>query len=229
MTKPRLLDLYCCQGGAAAGYAAAGYEVVGVDLDPQPRYPYEFHEADALEFLADNMAWIRRHFAAIVGSPPCQRKTKAQKIRGRNHPALIAPTRRLLQKIGLPYVLENVVPEGEDDDPLIDPVMLCGAMFPGLHTYRHRLFESSVPLTVPAHPVHTNPTVKMGRPLRDGDWYHAVGNFSNTPYVARDLGVPWMNRDGMRECIPPVFAEHIGQQLMAYIGQTVQLDLFDLV
>ncbi|WP_250000289.1 hypothetical protein [Actinoplanes sp. M2I2] len=214
-TRPLLLDLFCCQGGAAAGYAAAGFEVIGVDLAPQPRYPYRFVQADALTYLGDLLTTgAIGAFAAVHASPPCQRKTRCQKIQGREHPALIGPARELLQQTGLPWVIENVVPDGPDDDPLIDPIRLCGAMF-GLHTYRHRLFEASFPITAPGHPPHTAPTVKMGRPIRPGDWYHAVGNFSNVPYVRADLGVPWMSRDGLRECIPPAYTEHIGQQAAA--------------
>jgi DNA (cytosine-5)-methyltransferase 1 len=184
-SRPLLLDLYCCQGGAAAGYTAAGFDVIGVDLAPQPRYPYRFVQADALAYLRMLIdTGAIGAFAAVHASPPCQHKTRAQKIQQREHPALIGP------------------------------VTLCGAMFPGLHTYRHREFESNIPLTVPAHPEHRAPTVKMGRPICDGDWYHAVGNFSNVPYVRRDLRTPWMNRDGLRECIPPVYAEHIGKQLI---------------
>ncbi len=112
---------------------------------------------------------------------------------------------------GRPYVIENVV-----GAPLHNPIELCGAMF-GLHTYRHRIFESNIPLTVPAHPPHQAPTVKMGRPLRDGDWYHAVGNFSNVAYIRADLGLTWMNRDGLRESIPPAYAQHIGAQLAAHL------------
>lgn len=209
----RLLDLYCCQGGAAAGYTAAGFEVVGVDIDPQPRYPYEFHQGDALEFVAEH----GREFDAIHASPPCQRRTRAQKIQGREHPALIGPTRDLLVATGRPWVIENVVPDGHDDDPLINPVTLCGCMFPGLHTYRPREFESSFPIFQPMHSDHLAPTVKMGRPLEPGDWYHAVGNFSNVEYVRSDLGVPWMNRDGIRECIPPVYAQYVGRELLAHI------------
>jgi DNA (cytosine-5)-methyltransferase 1 len=217
MARPLLLDLFCCQGGAGAGYAAAGFDVIGVDLAPQPRYPFRFVQADALGYLRMLVTTgAIGAFAAVHASPPCQRKTRAQKIQQREHPALIAPTRELLAATGLPYVIENVVPDGADDDPLIDPVMLCGAMFGGLHTYRHRLFESSIPLAVPEHPRHAAPTVKMGRPVQPGDWYHAVGNFSNVPYVRADLGAPWMNRDGLRECIPPVYAEHIGRQLIRH-------------
>lgn len=209
---PRLLDAYCCQGGASAGYVAAGFDVTGVDLYPQPRYPHRFIQGDAVTFIRDH----GHEFAAIHVSPPCQRRTKAQRIRGNEHPALIAPTRVALQSTGRPWVIENVPPEGADDDPLINPITLCGAMF-GLHTYRHRQFESSHLIVPPPHPRHIAVTVKMGRPLRSGDWYHAVGNFSNVPYVRADLDVPWMSRDGIRECIPPAYAERVGRALMAHV------------
>lgn len=223
MTKPLLLDLYCCQGGASAGYVAAGFDVLGVDLSAQPRYPYRFVKADALEFLKN---LIRsscliifndevRRVVALHASCPCQGGTNAQKIQGNEHPRLIAPTRELLDQTGLPYVIENVVPMAgvEDADPLKDPVMLCGASF-GLRTYRHRLFETNWALTVPEHAPHIQTQVKMGRPIREGDFYQAVGNFSGVDIARRDMGVPWMNRDGVRECIPPIYAEYVGRQLI---------------
>ncbi|MFE6852949.1 SAM-dependent methyltransferase [Streptomyces sp. NPDC057674] len=211
--RPRLLDAFCCQGGASAGYAAAGFDVTGVDLHPQPRYPFTFVQGDAI-------AYIRKHgheYDVIAGSPPCQRYTLCQRIQGNEHPDLIGPAREAMEATGRPWIIENV-PEAAPE--LRDPVTLCGASF-GLHTYRHRLFESNLLLQVPKHPEHVHSTVKMGRPLREGDWYHAVGNFSNVPYVRRDLNVPWMSRDGIRECIPPVYAEYLGRQVLAHLGALV--------
>lgn len=190
-TAPKLLDLYCCQGGATRGYQLAGFDVTGVDLDPQPRYcGNTFHQSDALTFLRTNMTWIRSEFAAVSASPPCQKFTNAQRIQGREHPDLIAPTRDLLIELGLPYVIENV--EGA---PLRDPVTLCGTTF-GLRTYRHRLFETGNGFALPhlAHIPHDQPVVKMGRPLRTGDYLPRGRQLLERPLRARrhghELGQP---------------------------------------
>lgn len=205
MTKPLLLDTFCCQGGASVGYDRAGFDVVGVDINPQPRYPYEFHQGDALKFILEN----HERFAAFHASPPCQLHTKAQKIMGNDHPDFIDATRAVFELIGKPWVIENVV-----GAPLRDPIMLCGPMF-GLETYRHRLFESNVPLLVPEHATHTVPTTKMGRTPREGEFMHVVGNFSGVERGREVMGMPWANRDGLREAIPPLYATHVGKQLMA--------------
>lgn len=206
MNKPLMLDLFCCQGGASAGYVAAGFDVVGVDFNAQPRYPYRFYQEDALAVLDGLLALS---FDAVHASPPCQGYSNAQRIRDREHPMLIDQVRTRLQVLGKPYVIENV--EGA---PLINPVTLCGSAL-GLRTYRHRLFESNISLVVPEHQSHVQRQVKMGRPVREGDFYQAIGNFSGVAYVRENMGVPWMTRDGIRECIPPIYTQHIGQQIMA--------------
>lgn len=216
-----MLVYFCCQGGACKGYETAGFDVTPVDLHPQPRHyaPDRVIVADAIAHLSEIIRTGEiREYAAIGGPPPCQRWTLAQRIMAREHPDLISPFRELCLASGLPYVIENV-----PGAPLKNPIELCGAMF-GLHTYRHRLFESNIPIAAPEHPEHTAPLVKMGRPLRDGDWYQAVGNFSNVPYVRTDMGVPWMTRDGIRECIPPIYATAVGRQLLAHIERTAAVD-----
>src|ERR1035441_2239975 len=125
VSKPRLIDLFCCAGGAGVGYSRAGFEVVGVDIDPQPHYPLPFIQADALtldpKFIAS--------FDAVHASPPCQAYSDLAKRNGNAHewPRLIEPVRDMLIKTGKPYCIENV-----DGAPLLNPVILCGTMFKGL-------------------------------------------------------------------------------------------------
>ncbi|MEJ8647849.1 SAM-dependent methyltransferase [Streptomyces sp. MS1.AVA.3] len=201
----RVLDLFCCQGGAGMGYHQAGFDVTGIDVTPQPRYPFTFIQTDALDYLAQHGT----EFDLIHASMPCQRYTRCQQIQSREHPDLIAPVRELLQETGRPYVIENV-----PGAPLLDPVELCGAMF-GLRTYRHRLFEASFPLPHRHHPRHLAPNAKMGRPVRDGEFMHIVGNFSNVPLAREVMGMPWATRDGLREAIPPAYTHHIAGHFLA--------------
>ena len=201
---PKLLDLFCCQGGAGMGYHRAGFEVTGVDLFPQPRYPFPFHQRDAVDFLRIN----GKRFDAVHASPPCQAFTNAQKLMGNEHPELIDPVREVLLELGLPFVIENV-----PGAPLESPFELCGAMF-GLGTYRHRLFETNFHVEVPDHPKHLARTTKMGRKPIDGEMMHVVGNFSGVEKAKQAMGIDWMNRDGLRESIPPAYTQHIGAYLM---------------
>lgn len=209
--RPLLLDLFCCQGGAAMGYHQAGFEVVGVDIGAQPRYPFRFIQGDALD--APRLLGVDAYrIVAIHASPPCQAYSNAQRIRGRGHPDLISATREALQASGHPYVIENVVGAAKD---LHNPIMLCGAMFPALRVYRHRLFECSFPITAPAHPAHVAVQVKMGRPPGPGEWVQAVGNFSGVDEAREAMQMPWADREGLREAIPPAYARYVGGWLMA--------------
>ena len=210
--RPRLLDLYCCQGGGGKGYSDAGFDVTGVDIAPQPRYPFRFVQADAIAFVLAHGA----EFDFIHASPPCQHDSEYQRIQGNAHPDLIAPTRAALEATGRPWVLENVrgaVPK------LHEPVMLCGQMF-RLANYRHRYFETGGGFTLdqPDHPAHTVPQAKMGRPVPPGHYGQFVGNFSGVDHAREVLGVPWMNRDGIRECIPPAYTHHIGRAALAQLA-----------
>lgn len=209
--RPRLLDLFCGPdgGGASMGYYLAGFDVVGVDIAKRGRYPFPYFQADALEFVDE----YGHDFDAIHASPPCQAFTNAQRIRQNEHPDLITPLRPLLDETGVPYVIENVV-----GAPLIEPLQLCGAMF-GLRTYRHRLFETSWPLSQPDHPEHVAPLTKMGRPPKDGEFMHVVGNFSGAAEGRKAMGMPWASRDGLREAIPPAYTAYIGTHLLLHMTE----------
>lgn len=203
----KVLDLFCCQGGASAGYASAGFEVVGVDMSPQPRYPYEFHQGDALEFLKGH----GREFDLIHASPPCQAYSAITPDKSR-HPAMIGATREALMDVGRPWVIENV---GGARLHMNSPTTLCGSMF-GLGVWRHRLFESSFLFTAPG------PCAHRGQPwgvygnserqiaLRPSGT--SRGRKAQSVKHASEVlgGVEWMNWHGMTQCIPPAYTRHIG-------------------
>jgi len=214
--KPKLLDLFCGDGGAAMGYHRAGFEVVGVDNKPQPHYPFEFIEADWEEPLGYlPVLWERENIPYMVHtSPPCQRYSTMTKKWGRQeqHPDLISAVREELQALDCIYVIENV-----STAPLISPVMLCGTMF-GLHSgeywlRRHRLFESNVFIFAPASCFHTGKALPVyghagGKSKRDGL------TFPGTDAWREGMGIDWMTGNELAEAIPPAYTEYIGKYLI---------------
>lgn len=206
--KLRLLDLFCGAGGAAVGYARAGFEVVGVDLSPQPRYPFRFIQADAVEFLRGNGGY----FSAAHASPPCQRYSAMSACRpglSDGYPDLVAVTRDELDMAYMPYVIENV-----PGSPLRPDLTLCGHMF-GLELYRHRVFEvSGFTATQPAHVPHTLPASRAGH-WTPGTVMSISGHVSPMWKAREVMGIDWMNRDELAEAIPPAYTEHVGAGLLA--------------
>ncbi len=215
--KPKLLDLFCCAGGVAVGYSRAGFEVVGVDIDPQPNFPFEFIQADALKL---DMKFLKS-FDAIHASPPCQAYSDLAKRNknGDKWPRLIEPVREILIKTGKPYVIENV-----SGAPLIHPTVLCGTMFKGLRVLRHRLFEANFLILAPPHgkhpKVHTFDKRKSHYGKTDDriDFVQVTGGGNCTIAAARDaMGINWMTKDELNEAIPPAYTEFIGKQLMKHL------------
>jgi DNA (cytosine-5)-methyltransferase 1 len=225
MTRPLIVDLFCGAGGAAVGYHRAGFDVVGVDIDPQPRYPYEFHQRDALDFLLDTKRrpYRLRHFAAIHASPPCQRWSDATGVSGvrEDWPDLISPLRELLIGTGLPYVIENV-----EGSPLRDPVTLCGVMFPSeLAVLRHRLFETNWPLPQPGHAPHPlvytrdRRKAHYGKLDQDTSFVQVTGGGNCSVARAREaMGIDWMTKAELNEAIPPAYTEYVGWHLREHLG-----------
>ncbi len=200
--KPRLLDLFCGAGGCAVGYARAGFDVVGVDVMPQPNYPFEFIRSDALEYLTAR----GREFDAIHASPPCQAYSRATAWRGDRgrHPDMIAATREALAATRLPYVIENVQ---EARHHLRDPIMLCGSMF-GLRVRRHRYFE------VPWMPFELMPRCQHRRT----DYSHDHGGKQTETTYRLAMGCDWMTAHEARQAIPPAYTEQIGKRLLNRTG-----------
>jgi DNA (cytosine-5)-methyltransferase 1 len=214
--RPRLLDLFCGAGGAAMGYHRAGFDVVGVDIAPQPRYPFTFVQADALEFLGEIVlhpeARFREGFDAIHASPPCKRFNVLSRNLGSagSHPDLLTPMRELLKASGLPWVIENV-----PGAPMRPDLKLCGCMFglPGLK--RERWFEFWRPVFEMRQPCrHIGQTITV---VGGGPDYRNPHRAASLADKKRAMGIDWMTRDGLAQAIPPAYTEHIGTQLLAAI------------
>ena len=229
--RPRLLDLFCCQGGAAMGYHRAGFRhVLGVDVAAQSRYPFEFHQRDALEVLdcliaGGQLAGCRlADFDAIHASPPCQDHSETKDLGGGSHGTgwMLIAARDLLARTGLPWVLENVAtaPLPRQDDLFgANGLTLCGCMFPELRglLYEDRLFETSFAVPQPPHVLHRWPQTKMGRPPKPGECMQLTGHFSGVPEGRRRMGAEWMTQDGLAQAIPPAYTEHVGRALIEHL------------
>lgn len=211
---PLMFDYFCCAGGAGRGYHDAGFRVVGIDKDPQPNYPYEFVQADALEHIAENA-----HVTAVRhASPPCQLYTPLNAYNHKEYPDLIAPARDALIATGQPYIIENVEAARPE---LIDPIMLCGPMF-GLKMYRHRLFETSFPIERPLHWDHEQLCTRNGYlPTPARPFMTITGGKHSRAWqqaAAEAMGTPWMRTvREVCESIPPAYTEFIGTQLLALV------------
>jgi DNA (cytosine-5)-methyltransferase 1 len=213
MGKPLLLDLFCGAGGAAMGYHRAGFDVVGVDIEPQPHYPFEFEQADALDLNPD--WYVLREAKAIHASPPCQRWLGVPGALGEIYPDLLTPTRELLRKIGLPYVIENIPPA-----PL-DGFILCGSTF-GLPLVRHRRFEVGFEMgLVPSL-------------CRQSKWNRGTGHPNAYPFAhgawapdwrkhVMPVVWPWMTIRETHDAIPPAYTQFIGEQLLEHLRRASKL------
>jgi DNA (cytosine-5)-methyltransferase 1 len=220
-TPPRLLDLFCGAGGAAMGYHRAGFDVVGVDIAPQPNYPFEFHQADALEFM-DGLPG-RDWFDAVHASPPCNDHSQLHKNYGSPEHGtayLLHETLRRFHDLTLPWgawVLENVV-----GAPLPAAFELCGASFglgaSGLDLNRHRRFQSNVFMLAPPcqhRPGHTIGVYGNGT----NRWHREKLGRNLTVAEQREaMGIDWMTRTELTQAIPPAYTQWIGEQLLAHLG-----------
>jgi DNA (cytosine-5)-methyltransferase 1 len=226
VSRPRLLDLFCGAGGAAMGYHRAGFDVVGIDIEPQPHYPFEFVQDDALFCLKRIKAGLWE-FDAIHASPPCQAYSVLRRANpGAEYPDLVAPTREMLEATGLPWVMENV-----PGAPLLPSIVLCGSMFDlgagDRQLRRHRLFESSVGMLQPQC-AHEGEAIGVygGSPTGRYTFENGIrkglkgrrGGYQGTMDERREaMGVGWMTSKELNNAIPPAYTEWIGVQLLRHL------------
>ena len=240
MSKPRLLDLFCGAGGAAMGYYRAGFEVVGVDIKPQPHYPFEFIQADAMTFPLEG-------FDAIHASPPCQAHTALKSMwNAKKHTDLLTPTLVRFESLPIPYVVENVM-----GAPMRAAIRLCGSSF-GLGTgnaelRRHRLFELggfvcfappcqhySRQLVIGVYGGHGRDRRRTVGVYGDGNGRdyrkhpksvtgngHAGGKSIRdgtqqftTAERGEAMGIDWMTGNELSQAIPPAYTAYIGARLL---------------
>jgi DNA (cytosine-5)-methyltransferase 1 len=210
--RPVLLDLFSCAGGAAVGYHRAGFDVVGVDIHPQPRYPFRFVQADAMQALE---AWDLSRFAAIHASPPCQDHSRSYKPHEHGTGWMLASTRDLLKKSGVPWVIENV-----PGAPMRADYRLCGCMFGLPQLRRERWFETSwraFDLRPPCwHTGHAITVTGSGGGTRNSK--QQFGRWPDKEDWATAMGIDWMTLAELAQAIPPAYTDHIGRQLMEQLA-----------
>lgn len=230
--KLRALDLFCGAGGASMGLHQAGFEVVGWDIRKQPRYPFGFHQGDALTASTQG-------FDFIWASPPCQAHTAMKTMHNaKEHIDLIPATRAKLKASGLLYCIENVV-----GAPLIAPVMLCGTMF-GLGVgdadlQRHRIFETNYSLmllpqcqhgaraTIGVYGGHVRNRKRRtigvyGEGARDSRRKFDKGVPDFTGEEGRQaMGIDWMTIAELSQAIPPAYSEFIGKAAIEAMKEIV--------
>lgn len=226
------LGLFCCSGGVDVGYARAGLTMTGVDIVDRPRYPHRFVRADALEYLDRiTVSGEIERYAYVHASPPCQSKcaltvgTNASRGWGGEHVDLVAPTRVLLERTGLPYTIEQ--PNGQAE--IRTDLTLCGEMF-GLSVIRHRNLElgnwQAGPLgrwqaSGGRHPKHRGRVrgYRHGENFPDGVYLAAYGNGggkASVPEMQEAMGIDWTDvREELTEALPPAYGEWIGRAFLA--------------
>jgi hypothetical protein len=203
-----MLDLCCGAGGASKGYMRAGFFVVGIDINPQPRYIGDlFIQANALDCDYEFLAL----FDFIHASPPCQQYSIGSapaRSKGKTYPDLIHPIRQLLEAAGKPYVMENVSPA-----PLRPDICLDGTMF-GLGVIRRRVFETNIP-DLPKYP---KPSEIVGS-VAGGDYFTVAGNGGGIGKRKADwvkaMGIDWMRKYELKESIPPAYTHWLGNEILA--------------
>jgi DNA (cytosine-5)-methyltransferase 1 len=210
MSRPRLLDLYCGQGGASMGYYLAGFDVIGVDLKPQKQYPFPICRRESLSVLTD--VKLLAEFDAIHASPPCQSESALRHVTGRAYDDLITPTMNALHKVELPWVVENVA----STQKLPGSVVLCGTHF-NLGTgdrvlRRHRRFKANFPLPQPGPCTCLNASVGGVYGTLSGG--ASTRGFKFNPDESRTaMGIDWMSRRGLSLAIPPAYTRWVAEHL----------------
>lgn len=214
----RLLDLCCKAGGAAVGYALAAnalnipISITGIDIEPQPNYPFHFIQSDALSFLNDHHS----HFTHIHASPPCQHyspSTAKHKKTGKQYDNSLQLFIHHIQFTNISAVIENVMAA-----PMPPDIILRGDMF-NLPTLRKRKFHTINWFSF------CPPMPKKQGSVKNGDFVQVIGNGQKTPGKCQELKIKgsitqiwssaldifWMTKKELSQAVPPAYTQYIGQ------------------
>lgn len=237
-----IADLFSGAGGAAYGLhlacekAGIPHKIVGVDIKSQPHYP-AFHTADYAEHFefiqADALAFDLAGFDAVWASPPCQYYTRLRHLpwlRNRTYWRSIPPTREHILSFDKPFIIENVADAAWD---MIEPIILCGASL-GMNLYRHRAFETTIPLILrPPHRKHID-VISPGRATLSkrhhgmNGWNGVAGHQAGIERHRMQMGIPWMTGNELAQAVPPIYAQFLGEQLVRYVKKAHHADEWKL-
>jgi len=206
----KVLDLFCCCGGAAKGLHDAGFESVGIDIRNNHEYPYQFIQSDVFELPLNYF----QEFDLIWASPPCQQFSVSSRrwinVGYDFDGDMIQATRKLLLKTGKPFIIENVI-----GSPLRKDLILCGQMF-ALRVVRHRIFEING-FRVPQlkhlkhkkplnfnHSYYVNLTGHGGQSysFKMEDWQNAIG----ISHIHK--------KEHLTQAVPPAYSKYIGENFL---------------
>ena len=226
----RMVDLCCKAGGCSVGYMQAAQElgitleIVGVDIQHQPNYPFPFIKADAVRFIKA----CRNSFDFIHASPPCQAysiQTISLRKKGQEYIDILKKLRTEMQRTKKPYVIENV-----PGAPMRADLVFRGDMF-GLKVLRKRLFEiEDLFVLQPGLPT------KKGSE-RKGDFVTVTGNghlktrAKNISKVegntiielwSNAMGIDWMTKKELSQAIPPAYTKYIGLHIFPNIKPSLK-------
>lgn len=215
--KIKLLDGFCSAGGCSMGYYLGAkelgidIEITGVDINPQPNYPFKFIQADVFDINLSEYTFIH-------ASPPCQAYSVLSGLTTKEYPMLIPTVREMLIASGKDYIIENVYGAKSH---MINPIMLCGTMF-DLKVFRHRLFECSFNITQPEHISHKQlgdyKLTKQGRRPKEGEYITVTGHFTDVKYASKAMGIDWMLGKELSQAIPPAYTKYLMQEYIRYLS-----------
>lgn len=194
----KVLDLFCCSGGATEGALNIGAHVTGLDIRKPTSYPGQnFIRKD----IRDVTPEFLKRYDFVMSSPVCHqysRSTAPARAKGKVYQDYIDLTRQLIIAAKIPGYIENV-----PSAPIANHLTLCGSMF-DIKVIRHRRFELINWSTFfVEHDCTEICRSRMFTPM--------CGKYIRIDEVKRSMGLSWLRRTEweLNQAIPPCYSEYI--------------------